>query len=109
MIFKQGVGVYQWKPALAHALHIVDRVYLAKLEHEVFITSINDGTHMDQSKHYLDDAFDTRIRINNDIALPPYDRDILNDLRATIAEQLGRAYDVVLESDHIHVEFDPKI
>lgn len=62
------------------------------------ITSINDGRHMPKSKHYEGHAFDVRIWWLTD------------QLRCTgaIAEKLGPDFDVVLEKDHIHIEYDPK-
>lgn len=68
---------------------------------QLVITSANDGKHMKGSRHYSDDAFDLRIRN----ILPG------GSAKAWVArmqERLGDDYDVVLEEDHIHVEYDPK-
>ena len=67
---------------------------------DVIITSGTDGKHMVGSKHYSGDALD--IRSSNIPAgkLSPY----VTALRG----RLGLDFDVVIESDHIHVEFDPK-
>ena len=62
------------------------------------ITSVRDGVHMPGSFHYSGLAFDIRIF----------------DLRGVLAhvvadrlrEALGSLFTVVLEQDHIHVEFD---
>lgn len=64
------------------------------------ITSGNDGVHRDGSFHYTGDALDFR-RWDADRAgvLPA----VLTGLRY----YLGDDYDVILESDHIHIEFDP--
>ena len=40
-----------------------------------------------------------------DLRFPP---DNAAGLKAALAEALGGDYDVVLEADHIHVEFQPK-
>lgn len=65
------------------------------------ITSALDGHHMANSKHYSGDALDWRI----------WESDI-RGLTSTIVDEmryyLGLDYDVVLEEDHIHVEYDPK-
>ena len=64
------------------------------------VTSVIDGAHSRGSFHYLGLALDLR---TND--LPPGEADeIVNMLRAA----LGQDYDVVLEKDHIHIEFQPK-
>jgi hypothetical protein len=57
---------------------------------------------MTTSYHYLNLAVDLRLpsRINELIS----DSAVTRDLKAI----LGPAYDVVLESDHIHLEYDAK-
>ena len=67
----------------------------------VWITSANDGTHMKGSLHYKNRAFDVRTLnlINADTATS-----WVEDLKLV----LGTDYDVILEHNHIHVEFDPK-
>ena len=67
---------------------------------DVVITSGTDGQHMVGSKHYSSEALDLRISNIPVLDLPLY----VERLRA----RLGHDYDVVLESDHIHVEFDPQ-
>jgi len=68
---------------------------------DLTITAGVDGTHMAKSKHYEGLALDYRTR------------DLAADKVPTVAAQcltllapLG--YDVVLEGDHLHVEYDPK-
>lgn len=67
--------------------------------YEVTITSGRDGKHMQGSKHYLGLAIDIRTR------------DMKNQERVlnSVKKILGSLYDVILESDHMHIEFDPKI
>lgn len=64
------------------------------------VTSVSDGNHSPRSLHYRGFAADIRTR------------DIGPQLSASIVtlfkKSLGKDFDVVLESDHIHVEFDPK-
>jgi hypothetical protein len=56
--------------------------------------------HEPPSRHVYGGAFDYGIR---DISEP--DQYLITRL---IQERLGPAFDVVLESNHIHVEYDPK-
>lgn len=64
------------------------------------ITSGTDGTHMVGSKHYKGEALDIRISnlTNEEISL----------VKIGLLTKLGVKYDVILEKDHIHVEYDPK-
>lgn len=62
------------------------------------ITSGNDGIHKKDSKHYENNAIDIRTR------------DMGNRYKTfkEIQRDLGKNYDVILENDHIHIEYDPK-
>ena len=66
---------------------------------DCWITSANDRVHSAGSLHYSGLAMDFRTR------------DIPAELRKSFSEKvksaLGSEFDVVLESDHLHVEFDP--
>lgn len=64
------------------------------------ITSANDGKHMDGSLHYKNHALDIRCT-----DLPKTSWTSYAEL---LKVRLGPEYDVVLEKDHIHVEYDPK-
>ena len=60
----------------------------------------NDGVHKKNSKHYNNEAIDIRTRdmsLNNKVLTQQW-----------IKKWLGFNYDVVLETDHIHIEYDPK-
>ena len=82
---------------------IVDalRVTAPKLsDNAVWITSANDGKHMAGSLHYKNRAFDVRIwNILDDTAEAWVGR---------LKAMLGKDYDIVLEKDHIHLEYQPK-
>ena len=69
----------------------------------VWITSANDSNHMTGSLHYENRAFDIRIR--NIIGQVSSEARLWAE-RIQVA--LGDDYDVLLESDHIHVEYDPQ-
>lgn len=79
--------------AIAGAMRVWDAAGMQTL----VITSACDGDHMPGSKHYNGDALDLRSRTLTDAFAV---RDMLQD-------ELGDDYDVILESDHIHVEWDP--
>ena len=58
------------------------------------ITSMCDGNHSDASLHPQGDAIDFR-----------YQEAVS---KHAIKQVCGKGFDVVFESDHIHVEYDPK-
>jgi len=64
------------------------------------ITSTTKGKHKKGSKHLVGQAIDIRSRQ----LAGKNQKKMVNDL----TDALGPDYDVVLESDHIHIEFDPK-
>ena len=69
---------------------------------EVVITSANDGQHMDGSLHYKDYALDLRIwNLGEDY------NTIAESVVTELEIELGDDYDVILESNHIHMEYDP--
>lgn len=63
------------------------------------ITSGRDGVHSKNSKHYTGDAIDIRTRDMSDV------KKVYAMLKENVDDKL---FDVVLESDHIHIEYDPK-
>jgi len=67
----------------------------------VIITSASDGAHSKGSKHYTGHALDFRTR-NMTIAEK-------RSLVGLVTEALGKEFDIVLEEDHLHVEFQPKL
>lgn len=100
MKIKPGVRVFGLRPEMVLALTICESIY-RKYGVEVVITAGIEGKHKRGSFHYAGDAAD--IRIKN---LPPEVSTV--HVRDEIADALGTDFDVVLESDHIHIEFDPK-
>jgi len=96
MSLKAGVRVLGIRPELVLALRIVEAVYQAHGAPFV-ITSIMEGTHKRASLHYVGCAADVR--------LPPQDAvSIVAEAKAA----LGDDFDVILEGDHVHVEFQAK-
>lgn len=98
MRLKEGVRAAGMRPEIALAASIADAVYRSH-GYDLVITSLLDGKHSATSLHYSGAAMDLRTR-----HLKAGDADaIVTDL----SDALGQDYDVVLESDHIHVEFQP--
>jgi hypothetical protein len=98
MQIKTGVALSGMSPEIVLAVMIIKDI-LNDHGQEVVITSGVDGKHRVSSAHYTGRAVDLRIW-----DLKDKDR-CITKMRAA----LGRDYDVVLESNHIHLEFDPKM
>lgn len=97
MKLKEGVileGV-QWQ--MFWAAIIVEDVY-KKRGQECIITSANDGRHGDKTLHHKGLALDIRTW-----TVTAH----LKEIHAELKERLGDNFDVVLERDHFHIEFDP--
>ena len=86
------------QPIVAKARGRVARIYF-KRDEDLFITSIRDGRHGDITLHYDGWAFDIRFPRHSPV----------QDVVADIKKELGPDFDVIVESDHIHVEYDPEI
>jgi hypothetical protein len=87
------------EPDIEYARSVFARVW-QQYGYTLTVTSGYDGSHSAQSLHYKGLAEDYRTR---DVS-PAHLSAMLDDARAI----LGRDYDVVLEIDHVHVEYDPK-
>lgn len=106
MRLKKGVSLEGVTDITRKAIEEVDRIY----KHSglmLWITSgteghDGDGVHKKGSKHYTGEAFDCRTRNI------PGSLQAKKDIEKTIKRALGEDFDVVLEKDHIHVEYDPK-
>jgi len=83
-------------PELNFLLIVAEYEY-RKQSAELVITSVFDGKHMRQSKHYRGQAVDLRIWNLQDPKLAANQ----------IQKRVGPSYQVILESDHIHAEYDP--
>ena len=96
MHIKKGVRLHGIMPEIVLALVIADKVY-TDLGHDLVVTSVTDGKHMRASIHYIGGAVDLRLPGDDGIAA-----------RNRIALRLGADYDVILEHNHIHIEWQPK-
>lgn len=98
-LLKAGVTVNGAQPELLIGMSVAAQVY-AEYGHTLTITSITDGKHSTHSLHYVGLAFDCRVW---DFPSLTEKRELCGKLRGA----LGDEFDVVLESTHIHIEFDP--
>ena len=99
IILKPGVSVKKCNTQIILAAMVADRIYDSHGK-TLVITSCSDGIHSDNSLHYSGNAIDLRIRDIEDTVLA----NILKELK----DYLGSEYDVILENDHFHIEYDPK-
>lgn len=86
------------RPEVVLALALAQHVY-AQHGAEFVITSVMDGEHTRASIHYAGGAADLR---------RPADLIQATTLVTSLRVTLGEDYDVILEGDHIHLEFQPK-
>jgi len=96
MLLKLGVDISRLKRPIRKALNKIEAVYREHGE-EAVITSTYEGNHMPSSLHYANLAVDIR--------LPTKDKE---KIAKQLKERLGDKYDVILEHNHIHIEYDPK-
>lgn len=100
MLTKPNVILYGLSGIMRPVLIEAERIYKDHGHFDgVIVTSGLDGVHSAGSLHYYGLALDFGI---HPFTSPIVDR-IVVDLRLA----LGNSYDVVLEKDHIHVEYDP--
>lgn len=107
LAFKTGVRL-KFTPAIQTMLRAAEAAYVEILGPgaEVVVTSGNDSAHGSASLHYADRAVD--LRTGTHFIPPLMTREQAEAIVAALRRRLGRDYDVVLEADHIHVEYDPK-
>lgn len=104
--FKNGVDVRGIRSELLLAILVASDVY-AEHNADCVVTSLLDGKHSSNSRHYDGAAMDLR---TNDLATGR-DKSILDEIRARLLP-LGD-YDVIFENadtpnEHIHIEYEPK-
>lgn len=97
MQIKEGVKLLGIQPQTLLGAIVADSI-LPQYGQEAIITSAVDGKHKRSSAHYTGRAVDLRI----------WDLDDAEFAVLALQKALGSEYDVILESNHIHLEFDPK-
>ena len=105
LCLKDGVHINgaHFDPAMVRIIDVARETAPMLEKGTVWITSATDSEHMEGSLHFENKAFDIRIR---NIIGHVQDEARLWAERMQVA--LGDDYDVLLESDHIHVEYDHK-
>ena len=98
-MFKAGVKINGIAPECALAIMVCKGI-IEGYGGEIVVTSVTDGKHSRGSLHYIGHAFDLRTR---DFIIKDLER-----IRQSIADALTDEFDVVLETDHFHIEFQPK-
>jgi len=96
-LYKQGV----WGdlvPEAAEGLRQCAKFWALQDQEQMVVTSVRDGTHGYASFHPSGRAFDLRLPVGVNF----------QRFTADLKKHLGCKFDVVLESNHIHVEYDPK-
>ena len=100
MRFKGSVTLNGVKPEVVTALIVCNDIY-ANYGQDMVVTSITEGTHGKGSLHYVGFAFDLRTRnfqYPKDIDL------VVKDMREYLTEE----FDIIIEKDHLHIEFQVK-
>ncbi len=104
MRLKKGVTVDGVQPESVIGMMVAEQVFRDEGLHFT-VTSITDGEHKVGSLHYAGLAFDCRTWAD------PTGKQLGDERKEYLAQLLRRAlggeFDVVVESTHIHVEFDP--
>ena len=98
-MLKPDVRITGLRPEIILAIVAAERAY-AEIGCELVLTSGIEGPHGRASLHFAGCAVDFRTQ-----NVPP---DKLQPLVEKIRVALGADFDVVLESNHIHAEFQPK-
>ena len=99
LFLKPGVRITGMRPEILLAAVAAMEAYRAA-GHDLMVTACVDGKHMTGSLHYAGAAIDLRTR---DVV--PAD---VQKLITQIKTCLGDDFDVLLEVDHLHIEFQPK-
>jgi hypothetical protein len=96
MLIKAGVDISRLRPEIRKKLNLIANRVWAIEQKELVITSTYEGNHSEGSLHYANLAVDIRRAKNG------------NTVTSDLIGKLGDDYDIVLESNHIHIEYDPK-
>jgi len=99
LMLKSSVKLQGVSPELVLGLCVCESVF-HKYNIDLVITSLTDSKHSPNSLHYSGNAADLRISNIPESVRP----EIFSDLK----NNLSTHFDVILESDHIHIEYQPR-
>lgn len=97
MFFKNGVDARGLYPITLLGMFVAEQVF-TECSQRFTITSLRDGTHHPNSLHYKGLAFDIRIFDLRNVSA--------HKMALKLKDRLPSGFQIALESDHIHVEFD---
>ena len=97
-MIKPGVKLLGVRPELIVGLMACQSIY-QRHGIDFVITSVRDGKHSHNSLHYSGQAADLRTR--------QMSKGTAKQIVAEISTAVGNQFDVILESNHIHIEFQP--
>lgn len=95
---KPGVKIAGVKPPMILAA-IAANSFCSDINKECVITSAIDGKHKPKSKHYSGNALDFRTK--------NFTKAQQKMFAVAMKESLGDSFDVILEKNHLHIEYDP--
>lgn len=96
MLIKAGVDISRLRPEIRKKQNEIARIVWSIEKEELVITSTYEGNHSEGSLHYADLAEDIRRHKKG------------QQVRDELKNKFGIDYDVLLKSNHIHIEYDPK-
>ncbi len=106
---KEGVSIRGLQPQMFHAWNVAGEVYDEVSNADCILTAGVDGKHGHGSLHYVGFAIDLRIRnLDGGDGITASTMRRAGVVKEHLKERLGPEYDVVLESNHFHIEFQPK-
>ena len=95
MLLKAGVDISRLERNTRRGLGIAEAVFNEQAE-EIIVTSTYEGNHGGGSLHYADQAFDLRLVDHGQ-----------ERMGVLLRDRLGIKFDVLVEGDHWHLEYDP--
>ena len=106
---KAGADVRFLRPEITDKLWNIEQIvrYHAPPGYDFVITSGSDGRHSRNSLHYSDMAVDIRTRLSTPGSF--FAEEIQLRIKSDLEKYLGPDYDVVIESSHLHLEYDPDL
>ncbi len=99
MRLKKGITLQGVRPELILGLCVISNIFKI-FGNDMIITSLLDGQHSKNSLHYTGCAADLRTS--------HLGKETIEGIIDEMKDDLTNDFDVVLESDHIHIEYQPR-